>query len=223
MSCNPFQLESPGFAKLLVVGAGGSGREVAWLSEQIWGSRICVEFVVDQAKYLSGSVNGLPIRLLNDVVPDPTSRFLVAIGDPVQRRRIAMLCHAIDLQATKLVHPRAEISRFAEIGEGSLISAGVVVSTNIRLGCHVHVNVSCSISHDVVIDDYATLSPGVHVSGHVHVGEGVFIGTGANIINGSAATPLRIGKGAIIAAGACITGSVEPGALMAGVPGIRKR
>jgi acetyltransferase-like isoleucine patch superfamily enzyme len=97
------------------------------------------------------------------------------------------------------------------------------MTTNVRVGSHVHVNVGCTLSHDVVLGDFATLSPGVHVSGHVHVEDGVFLGTGANIINGIAGRPLIIGRGAIVAAGACVTGPVEAGALVAGVPAIRKR
>jgi len=223
VKCNPFHQEDPGFEKLLVIGAGGFAREVAWLAEQAWDARVAVEFVVDKAEYLSADVNGVCVRLLTDVVPTESARFVVAIGDPTERRRIAKLCHAALLQDVRIVHPRAELSRLVEIGAGTIVAAGVIATTNIRLGRHVHINIDCTIGHDAVIGDYATLSPGVHVSGHVHIGEGVFIGTGANIINGSATAPLHIGEGAVIAAGACITRPVEPGALMAGVPGVRKR
>ena len=61
------------------------------------------------------------------------------------------------------------------------------------------------------------------MSAHVQIGRDVFIGTGANIIHGSAKAPIVIGDGAVIAAGACVTKSVEPDALMAGVPAVRKR
>jgi acetyltransferase-like isoleucine patch superfamily enzyme len=81
----------------------------------------------------------------------------------------------------------------------------------------------CTIGHDVVVGSYSTLSPGVHVSGNVRIGGNVFIGTGACIINGRASEPLTIGDGAVVAAGACVTRSVDPGAMVAGVPAIRKR
>ena len=139
------------------------------------------------------------------------------------RRKAAAACIRKGLQPIHLVHPRVEMSARVELGEGVVVCAGSIITTNVRLGDHVHVNVSCTISHDVSIGDYATLSPGVHVSGHVVIAEDVFIGTGANIINGRAGAPLTIGKGAVIAAGACVTKSVEAGALMAGVPAVRKR
>ena len=79
------------------------------------------------------------------------------------------------------------------------------------------------VGHNVIIEEFSTLSPGVCVSGHVHIGRNVFVGTGATIINGTEDAPLIIGDGPIIAAGACVIRSVEPGALMAGVPAVRKR
>ena len=95
--------------------------------------------------------------------------------------------------------------------------------TNVSIGAHAHINIGCTVSHDVAIGEFSTLSPGVHVSGHVQIGRDVFIGTGASIINGRAGNPLVIGDGAVVAAGACVTQPVEAGALVAGVPAIRKQ
>lgn len=223
MTCNPFHQPDPGFSRLHIFGAGGSGREVAWLAEQVWGSKVGLIFLVDQREYLSLEVNGVPVRLVTDLVADDNDRFVVAIGDARLRRKAVTSCMKAGLRAATLIHPRVEMSSRVEVGEGSVICAGSIVTTNVVVGKHVHVNVNCTISHDVRVGHYATLSPGVHVSGHVEIGKDVFIGTGANIINGRAGEPLVIGDGAMIAAGACVTRSVEAGALVAGVPAVRKR
>ena len=220
---NPHFRANPDFRRLLIFGAGGSGREVAWLAEQSWGNSIEIVFLVDQQKYLSKPINGIAVRLLAQVEPSDDTRYFAAIGDPGDRRRVVSNCEACGLSATALLHPRAEISSRVELGSGTLVGAGCVVTTNVAIGRHVHINVSCSISHDVRIGDFSTLSPGVHVSGHVHIGENVFLGTGATIINGNAGNPLVIGDGAVIAAGACVTRTVPPGAMVAGVPAIQKR
>lgn len=223
MPHNPFHEPNPRFKKLYIFGAGGSGREVAWLAEQSWGSEVEIEFLVDIPDYPKQTVNGYAVRLITEITPNNSARFVVAIGDPSARNRIATRCAAVPLQETIVAHPRAEISNSVELGPGTVICAGVILTTNIRVGRHVYINLDCTVSHDAVIGDFATLSPGVHVSGHVHIGQGVLIGTGANIINGSADAPLFIGDGAIVAAGACVTKSVDAGALVAGVPAIRKR
>jgi sugar O-acyltransferase (sialic acid O-acetyltransferase NeuD family) len=211
------------FERLYIFGAGASGREVAWLAERAYGDTMQIVFVVDKAEYLAETVNGISVTLLGRIEPKGLERFVVAIGDPTVRRRAAKLCTAVPLRATSLVHPNAEVSRWARVEPGSVISAGVIVTTNAHIGQHVHINVGCTISHDVVIGDYSTLSPGVHIAGHVRIGNSVFIGVGANVINGTATAPLLIGDGAVIAAGACVTAEVPAGSMVAGVPAVRKR
>lgn len=213
---------TPDFRTLYIFGAGGAGREVAWLSEQLWGESIERIFIVDNEKYLTDPVNGIRVELLASIDPAPDARFVVAMGDPAHRRRCAASCEKMGMTPTILRHPRAEISGRVEIGNGSIICAGCVVTTNVVIGRHVYINVGSTISHDARIGDFATLSPGVHVAGNVHIGENVFIGTGANLINGESGRPLVIGDGAVVAAGACVTSAIEPGAMVAGVPARRK-
>ena len=223
MTSNQFHLRDPGFSRLYIFGAGGHGREISWLADQCWGRNVEPVFLVNQAAYLSSPINGIAVKLVGEVQARKEDRFIIAVGDHGLRRRAAMDCAGAGLMPVALVHPRAEMSARVEVGLGSVICGGCIVTTNVLIGAHVHVNLSCTISHDVRIGDFSTLSPAVHVSGHVEIGEDVFIGIGANIINGRAGAPLTIGNGAVIAAGACVTKSVDAGSLVAGVPAVRKR
>ncbi len=208
--------------RLFIFGAGGFGREVAWLADQIYRKRVEIEFLLD-TESSETHVNGIPIRRLDDVEPAPEDAFVVAVGDPIARERLVQKCRRRGLRETSLVHPGVEASRFVTFGSGSIVCAGAIATVNIAIGAHVHVNLDCTIGHDVHIGDYATLSPGVHVSGNVIIGSRVFVGTGATIINGKPGHPLTIGDDAVIAAGTCVTASVEEKALVAGVPAVRKR
>jgi UDP-3-O-[3-hydroxymyristoyl] glucosamine N-acyltransferase len=105
-----------------------------------------------------------------------------------------------------------------ELGIGAVICAGNILTTNICLGVHVQINLDCTIGHDVVLDDYTTLAPGVHLSGCVHCGKRVYIGTGAVIINGTQEDPITIGEDAIIGAGACVAKSIPAGQTWVGIP-----
>lgn len=211
------------YRKLYIFGAGGFGREVAWLAEQYLSSTVELVFLVDSERYLGPAINGIPVQLLKDAEPSPDSRFTVALGDVAQRRKMVDACLGRGLRPAQLIHPRAEISRWVIFGEGVTVCAGTTITVNVELRRHVQVNLGCTIGHDVVIGEFTTLSPGVHVSGYVQIGRDVFIGTGATIINGQLGRPLVIGDGAIVAAGACVTRAVEPGAMVAGVPAVRKR
>ena len=76
-----------------------------------------------------------------------------------------------------------------------------------------HLNVNAVVSHDCVIGDYVTLSPGVHLTGSVVVDDDVFFGTGAIVTPGR-----RIGRGAVVGAGSVVLDDVEAGARVSGAP-----
>jgi sugar O-acyltransferase (sialic acid O-acetyltransferase NeuD family) len=220
---NPHFISSPSFTQLYIGGAGGFAREVAWLIEQSWGGTLESFFVVTQPEFLSGPVNNINCRLLSELSATNKSRYVVAIGEPDIKRKVSTLFEQSGHAAAILIHPRAEASQWLRIGEGTIICAGVMITVNVAIGKHVHINLGCTIGHDVEIGDYSTLSPGVNVSGNVKIGSGVFIGTGASIINGTCDQPLMIGNNAVIAAGACVTKSVAPDSMVAGVPAVKKR
>lgn len=207
--------------RLLIFGAGGFGREVAWLAGSALPGTV-IEFVVDSPDYLTGPVDGHPVRLLSEV-STVGAAYVVALGDPGTRRRAAQACERIDLVPVTLAHPGIDLHGRNTVGDGTVLCAGAVLTTGVQLGSHVQLHVNSVVSHDVVVGAFTTVSPAATVAGHVVIGEGVFIGAGATLVNGSAADPLVIGDGAVIGAGACVTAPVEPNAVVAGVPAVRKR
>lgn len=222
MNINPHFISDPNFDRLYVFGAGGHGRELAWLAQQSWGDQVEVVFVVDQPEFLSGPVDEKPVIMITDIEIQK-AKYVIGLGSPVMKREIEKQMRGRGLGAVGLTHPRAELSEHVELSEGVVICAGCVLTVNVFLESHVHINLDCTISHDVHIEEFTTLSPGVHVAGNVHIGSGVFIGIGANIINGTQNRPLVIGDGAVIAAGSCVTGDVQPDCMVAGVPAVRKK
>lgn len=208
---------------LLIYGAGGFAREVAWLAEtcQRHGNGMePVGFIDDLADSGKPSiVNGLPVFSLESAIRQfPGAAVTAAIGNPKVRQSVTEKALAAGLRLVALVHPRVEMSRFVDLGSGAVICAGNILTTNIILGTSVQVNLDCTIGHDAVLGDYVTLAPGAHVSGNVHLGKRVYVGTGAVIINGSLDAPLVIGDDAVIGAGACVTKSVAAGLTAVGVP-----
>jgi sugar O-acyltransferase (sialic acid O-acetyltransferase NeuD family) len=204
---------------LLIVGAGGHARELLWLASRLdgglRGTRIAVESGWDAPSELSG----IRVELLDAIESSLAGiEYVIAIGDPAARERIARRLEAHAASAAVLVDPSVLHSERVRFGDGSVVCAGSVLTCDITIGRHVHINAGCLVHHDAHIGDFATLSPGVRVAGHVEIGAHAVIGVGATIINGGPGAPLRIGAGAIVAAGACVTQDVPPGALVAGVP-----
>lgn len=207
---------------LLIIGAGGFAREVAWLARTI-SPDMSITFVVNREEYLTAPVDGIDVVLLDEIEPSPNQGFVVGIGDPRARRDLASHCTARGLQSATLIHPAIDLSGANTIGEGSVLCSGVVITTGIRIGRHVHLNLNSTVGHDTVIGDFVTVAPGANVSGNVAIEREASIGTGASIINGVHGNPLVVGERAVVAAGACVTKPVEPDSLVAGVPAVRKR
>lgn len=209
---------------LYVFGSGGFGREVAWLASRCSRDPLRIVYLVDDPKYIgTGLVAGHAVQTVDETIPDQHAEYVIAVGEPSLKRRAAKLLDSRGLRPACLVHPSTEMSYSVDLGPGAIVCAGSVLTVDIRVGVHVHLNLNCTVGHDVIIGDFTTICPGTNISGNVRIGNDVFIGTGACIINGNSQTPIVIGDGATIAAGACVTRSVEPGALVAGVPAIRKR
>lgn len=206
-----------GIRRLYVFGAGGHGREIAWLAQEVHPDAV-VELVVDAQHHPGPEVGGLPVTIIDDVVPGPGSGYVTAVGDPALRARAVEAFAALGVEPVTLVHPRAEVATGSLVGPGSVVCAGSVVSVGVSIGAHVVVNIGCTVSHDVAIADFATLSPGVHLAGNVSVGAGATVGVGASVINGSAARKLSVGAGAVVGAGATVIRDVPAGQVVAGVP-----
>ena len=93
--------------------------------------------------------------------------YVIGVGSPAARGSLRDRLDAAGRRAATLVHPRAGVGSASSIGEGSVICAGVEISTNVRIGRHVHLNPSATIGHDTVIDDLVSVNPAAVVSGDV--------------------------------------------------------
>jgi len=206
--------------KVAIYGAGGFAREVAWLLSTHERREVydVVGYVEDGAA--EGRIlNGKPVLSWQSLSAGPRDVLVtVAVGSPQARRAIVTKCAESGFAFATLVHHSVEMSAFVELGVGSIVCCGCILTVNIRIEQHVHVNLDCTVGHDVRIGEFTTIAPGVHVSGNVHIGKSVYIGTGASIINGTSESPLVIADGTVIGAGACITKSTEANSLYAGVP-----
>jgi sugar O-acyltransferase (sialic acid O-acetyltransferase NeuD family) len=208
--------------QIAVYGAGGFAREVAWLAESCNDSVARYEvvcFIDDNEANCGMMLNDIRVVSLAEAAARfPGAKVVSGVGLPHVRQNVVAKAARAGFAFATLVHPRVERSRWVEIGEGSVICAGNILTTNITLGRHVQINLDCTVGHDVVMGDYTTLAPGVHISGWVHFGTHVYVGTGAVIINGTHDAPLVIGSDAVIGAGSVVTKPVPAGVMVVGVP-----
>jgi sugar O-acyltransferase (sialic acid O-acetyltransferase NeuD family) len=208
--------------QIAVYGAGGFGREVVWLVQacnEVSEMYQVVCFIDDDQATWGSVLNAIPVMNLEAAHQRfPRASVVCGVGTPKTRQHLMKKAGVAGFGYETIIHPRVERSQWIEIGPGTVICAGNILTTNITLGKQVQINLDCTIGHDVIMGDYTTLAPGVHVSGCVHFGQRVYVGTGAVIINGTQEDPIVIGSDVIIGAGACVTKSVPDGLTVVGVP-----
>ena len=203
--------------ELVIVGAGGHGRETLDIVEAINAVKPTWAFAgfVDDGEIIADRLERRDASLLGttEILANTNLHYVVGIGSPAVRAKLDEQLTAWGRTAATLIHPAATVASDNRISDGVLLAAGARVTTNVTLGRHVHLNVNAVVSHDCVIGDYTTLSPGSLVNGDVQIGTGVFLGTGAIITPG-----ITIGDHAVIGAGAVVVNDVPPGVTVKGVP-----
>lgn len=207
---------------LVIVGCGGHGREVYGIVQAVneaFGEPWKVLGFVDDAP---SDVNltrldRLEVPFLGTVAQlagmPVDARYVIGIGDPRVRARIAEKVGPKRAPAAPLVHPTASVGCDNHLGDGVVLFPGARVTTNVRLGRHVHVNQNATVGHDSVLDDCVSVNPLAAVSGDCHLEEAVLIGTTAAVLQG-----LSVGTGATVGAGACVVRPVPARAVVKGVP-----
>lgn len=205
--------------KYVIIGAGGFAREVLDIFEASKEAGQNYEVL----GYLVEVQYGLPGMLINDkpILGDfswlkehaENIQVICGVGDPIVRKHLIERARDCGARFGNIIHPSAILTKYITLGEGIVIAAGCILTNQICIGDHVHVNLDCTIGHDCVLEDYATLAPGVHVSGCVTLGEGCYIGTGANIIDRK-----KVGKWSIVGAGSVVLSDVPQYSVAVGVP-----
>jgi sugar O-acyltransferase (sialic acid O-acetyltransferase NeuD family) len=207
---------------IALFGAGGHARELLQVVLDI--NAACEDeprwqpmgFIVDrEAAPIVATVHDLPVLGgIEWLGAHPDTCYVVAIGSSAARRRVVQRIEAACAnEPATLVHPRAWTGRRVELGRGCVVCAGAHLTTDIRLGAHVHVNVGATVAHDALLDDYVTLAPGVHVAGGAVLREGVDVGVASAVM-----PRVEIGRWSVIGAGAAVIRSLAANVTAVGTP-----
>lgn len=222
--------KTAGTKRIVMMGAGAFARETLWAVNEIkegYGQYSVTGFLDDDESkrgkpVLPGSEGAVTEKLiilgsLDHIIRSGFSDYdfiLPAIGTTEAKKSFTERILACGCRLPgPVIHRSVELGHDNVFGDGTIMFAGSTVTVNSVLGLQVNVNPQCSIAHDVVIEDYCNLSPGVHLTGGVHLEEGVNIGTGAVIL-----PRVTIGKWSVIGAGAVVTKDIPSYSVAAGVP-----
>ena len=192
-------------SRLVIIGASGHGEVVADIAA-LNGYEDIV-FLDDNASIKECA--GYPV--VGKTSEAPEGAVFVAIGSSDVRKRLMKQYH--DREQPKLIHPSAVVAKGTEIGEGSVVVAGVVINPGARIGRGVIVNTGSSIDHDCGVGNYSHVAVGVRLCGTVYIGEGTWIGAGATVINN-----VNVCDSCVIGAGSVVIRDIVRPGTYAGTP-----
>lgn len=209
---------------LLIVGAGGFARETAQ-AVRAGGNAARWNLLghLDDNTALHGTeVDGVPVLGGCDLVHDlPGARVVICVGNPRDYAARARLVRRFGLPEDRyatVVHPTAAVSATSQVGPGSVLLAHCVLTAAVRVGAHVAVMPQVVLTHDDVVEDYATIASGARFGGGVRLERGAYVGSGALVREGTA-----VGAWSLVGMGSTVLGDVPPGEVWAGSPARRLR
>jgi sugar O-acyltransferase (sialic acid O-acetyltransferase NeuD family) len=203
--------------KVLIVGAGGFGREVlAWSHSCIgYGSEWSIAgFLDDAPESLVSYDTHIPILgSITDYRPNPNEELICAIGSPNAKHSVIEKLRSVGSVFKQLIASTAVLGDRVVLGQGVVVCPGVVITADVSLGEFVMVNYNSTLGHDVSIGSFSTISGQCDITGYCIVGHGVFLGSGARIV-----PRVKVGNRAFVSAGSVVVRDVAAEARVAGNP-----
>ncbi|MGE7432952.1 acetyltransferase [Kitasatospora sp. NPDC001175] len=202
---------------LVIVGAGGFGREAAEAARAAGDSWRLRGFLDDNEALHGSEVDGVPVLGPAEAVHDlPDAQVVLCTVNPRVYHSRSDLLERLKLPEDRyatLVHPSAQIAHAAELGPGSVLLANVVMTARATVGAHVAVMPQTVLTHDTEVADLVTLATGVRLGGGVRLERGCYLGAGAMVREYT-----TVGRWSLVGMGSVVLHDVPPRQVWAGSP-----
>lgn len=202
---------------LLIIGAGGCGREVLqWAkdinrAEKTWNIK---GFLDDHSNALDGKKCDVTVvGSTESYQPQSDDVFVCCIGNSVIRKIIIEKMEAKGARFVNIIHPTSVVADSAVLGKGIVLYPYSIISDNAEIGDGCIINMHSTIAHDSTLGEYCTISAHCDVTGMCRLGDRVFMGSGARTVPSS-----RVGNDVFICAGSTVMSRVKNGMKVIGVP-----
>jgi len=199
--------------KLAILGASGHGKVVAEIAElNDWDEVIFFDDAWPRVSSIEHwKVSGNTDEMIKRI--DDFEGAIVAIGNNLIRFNKTDHLLKSGFKLVKLIHPNAVVSKYAEIGKGTVIMAGTIINPFSKVGESSIINTSATVDHDCLIGEAVHICPGTNLSGGVIIGDRSWIGVGSVVRQ-----CIKIGKDVVIGAGAVVVKDVKDGNTVVGIP-----
>ena len=204
---------------LILIGGGGHCKSVIEAAEsagyQIMG-------VLDLPEEIGKPVLTTKVIGTDDDIPAYVDKaeFVITVGfikSPAVRIKLYNKVKEAGGRLATIIASTAYVSKYATIGEGTVVMHHAFVNAGAREGADVILNTFTNIEHDAVIGDQCHISTGTMVNGECVVGERCFIGSQSVLANG-----ITVGDDIVVGAGSLVRKSISQKGIYSGNPAILK-
>lgn len=204
---------------LLIIGAGGFGREIYNMARHCrgYGEDWDIKGYLDDTPDPLVGFKGYPpvIGKITEYIPQEDDVFTCAIGSVQGKRKCVESILARGGEFINLIHNSAIVNLNATLGRGCVVLRGVSIGCDSHIGDYVSIQAECMLGHDSTIGSWCHLHPRAFMGGWSKLQEEVYVGYGAFI------HPRKnVGNGATVAAGAYVFRNVKPGTTVSGNPAV---
>ena len=204
---------------IILVGGGGHCKSVLEAAESAGYS---ILGVLDMPEEVGKQILSTKVIGTDDDIPAYVDKaeFVITVGfikNPSTRIKLYNRVKEVGGKLATIIASTAYVSKYATIGEGTVVLHQAFVNAGAKVGCNVILNTATNIEHDAVIGDHCHISTGTMVNGDCQVGDRCFIGSQSVLANG-----ISIGDDIIVGAGSLVRKSISEKGIYSGNPAILK-
>ena len=204
---------------LILIGGGGHCKSVLEAAESAGYSILGVLDLPEEVgkQILSTKVIGTDDDILQYV---DKADFVITVGfikNPATRIKLFHRVKEAGGKLATIIASTAHVSKYATIGEGTVVMHHVFVNAGAKVGNNVILNTFTNVEHDTLIGDQCHISTGTMINGDCKVGANCFIGSQSVLANG-----ITIGDDIIVGAGSLVRKSINIKGIYSGNPAILK-
>lgn len=204
---------------LILIGGGGHCKSVLEAAES---AGYNILGVLDMPEDVGKEILSTKVIGTDDDIPAYVEKaeFVITVGfikNPSTRIKLYNKVKEVGGKFATIIASTAYVSKYATIGEGTVVFHQAFVNAGAKVGNNVILNTATNIEHDAVIGDHCHISTGTMVNGDCKVGKRCFIGSQSVLANG-----ISIGDDIIVGAGSLVRKSISEKGIYSGNPAILK-
>ncbi len=202
--------------KVIIIGAGSVGKFLAYNSNQFTDVFEFIGFLDDDIKKHNQTIAGIPVLGSVNMLPNYINENIaVAWGIAFPKIKVQLVAQFQHLKAEypSFISKNAWVSNQVAIGQGCIVYPGVSINYETNIGDFVVLNMNCAVGHNVAIDDFSSLAPGVNLGGYTKIGKQTDIGIGA-----ATKQFISIGENCIVGGQSMIVNNIVDNQKVKGIP-----